>query len=97
MTIFHSGFELPVLDRFNSFFVQAHAEAAQDADVAGTSVGTHDQAQGTSSLVLRLAGFLREFGLRVVNDAGRSNAPAHVEDASTSAAAFARPQAWAFA
>jgi hypothetical protein len=90
MTVFHGGLELPGSDCFDGLFVETHAKAAQDADVAGTAIGSDNQAESTDTLVLRFASFFGKFRLGRINLARRRDAAAHMEDASTGAATFAR-------
>ena len=42
MAVAHGGFELPVLDGFDSLFIESHSQAAQDVDIARTAVGSDD-------------------------------------------------------
>src|SRR5579863_1706785 len=93
MAVFHCGFELPVLHRFDGFFVEAHAQAAEHANIGRTSVNPHDEAQRAHTLVLGLAGFLREFRLWRVNRSRRTDASANVEYSSTGAATLTGAEA----
>src|ERR1700722_9129004 len=88
MAVFHGGFEFPVLHGFDSFFVETHTEAAQHANIAGTAVGSHDQAESADALVFRFARLFGEFRLGRVNLARGRNAAAYVEDSSTGTTAL---------
>src|ERR1035438_2006593 len=61
LAVLAGRFELPLLDGFDGFFVQPHAERALNANLLGTSIGADHQPEHDSSLVLRLAGFFRVF------------------------------------
>src|ERR1035441_10953320 len=97
VTVLHGRLELPVLDGLHGLFVEAHAEAAQNADVAGTAIGSDDQAEGTDALVFRFASLFRKFRLGGINLARRGKAAAPAKDASTGTTAFGRAEPWAFA
>src|ERR1700722_11442740 len=88
MAVFHGGFEFPVFHGFNGFFVKAHAEAGQHANVAGTTVGSHDQAQGADPLIFRFARLFEKLRFGSIDLARRGNATAYMEDASTGTTAF---------
>src|SRR5579864_9099925 len=97
MTVFHRRFKLPILHGFNRFFVEAHAQAGLNTNLAGPSIGAHDQRQRADSLELCLARFFREFRLRLINHPRRGNTSADPEDASPGAAAFSRTKSRPFA
>src|ERR1700681_343431 len=97
MAVFHGGLELPVLDGVDGLFIEPHTQAAQDADVAGTAVGSYDEAEGADALVFRFASLFRKLRLRRINLAWRGNAAAYVKYASAGAAALAWTKARALA
>ncbi len=55
--VFHSWLEGPSLYRFNGLFIQSQTKRTRYVDIAGSSIGSHDQVQNASSLIFRLAGF----------------------------------------
>src|SRR5580704_4155449 len=93
MTVSHGRLELPILHRLDGFFVEAHAQAAEDANIGWAAVDSHDQAERADALVFGLARFLRKLRLGCINRPRRRSAAAHVEDASTRAATLARAKA----
>src|SRR6266496_813800 len=97
VAIFHCGLELPVLHRLNCLFVEAHAQAAEHADTTWAAVDAHNHSQRAHTLILCFASFLGELRVRFENCSGRGHTAAHMEDASTGAAAFTRTKAGTFA
>ena len=57
VAVFLAGFEAPGFDGFDSFFVEAHAERVDHADVGGAAVGRDDDHQRAGALIFGLAGF----------------------------------------
>jgi len=85
MAVFLAGFELPVLYRFDSFFIEAHAQCAQNVDLGGAACGVDHYAQHTGALVFGLAGFFGEFGVSLIDYARRGYSAADAEGAAAHA------------
>src|SRR5437867_862547 len=73
VTVFHSRFKLPILHSFDRFFIQAHAQTAEHADVAGATIGSDDQTEGAYALIFRLSSFFRKLWLWRINLPWRRN------------------------
>src|ERR1700758_2534097 len=97
MTVFHRWLKLPVLYGFDRFFIEAHAQAGLNTNLAGPSIDAHDQRQRADALELCLARFFREFRLGLINHSWRRDSSSDAEDASAGAAAFSRSKARTFA
>src|SRR5437660_1710661 len=97
MPVFHRRLKLPILHGLNRFFVEAHAQAGLNTNLAGPSIGAHDQRQRADSLELCLARFFREFRLRLINHSRRGDSSTDADYASAGAAAFSRTQSRPFA
>src|SRR5690348_10544180 len=67
MSILHRRLKLPILHGFNRFFIEAHAQAGLNTNLARPSIDAHDQRQRADALELCLAGFFREFRLRLID------------------------------
>src|SRR5579863_5718073 len=93
MAILHARLKLPVLDRLDGFFVQAHPQTAEDVDLAGATIDSDDHAERTHALILRFAGFFRELRIGLINRHRRRDAAAHMENSSTRSAALAGAKA----
>src|ERR1700722_732914 len=92
VTLFHGGLELPGLHRLNRLFVEPHPQAAQDANITGTPIGSHDQAESAYALVFGLARLFGEFRLGLVNYPRRTNTTTDVKNSASGTAAFTRPE-----
>src|SRR5438445_588960 len=57
--ILFAGFKQPGLYPLNSFLIQAHAQTADNPDIAWTSVRTDDRCQNHCTLIFCFAGFFR--------------------------------------
>src|ERR1700757_1736056 len=97
MTVFHRRLKLPVLYGFDRFFIEAHAQTGLNTNLARPSIDAHDQRQRADALELCLAGFFREFRLRLINPSRRRNSSADMEDPSAGAAALSRTKSRTFA
>lgn len=93
LTIFRAGFKSPQTDRFDSLFVQSHAERARDADVVGLAIGPHYYLKLHSSLPLILTGFFAEFRIDPVDNLGSADAISNVVSVAADSAAPSRTNA----
>src|SRR5580698_2058969 len=96
MAIFLPGLEAPGLDRLNGLFVESHAERVHHANIGCPALGSYNDHQRASTLVLRFAGFFGKLWIRNVNSPRWSHSLARTENAATGTAArtgsYARPR-----
>ena len=78
--VFLGRIELPGLYPFNGFFIQAHAQRADDARVVYPAIGAHNNVQHHHALIFGFARFFRKFGFGSINRTRCANALAYVED-----------------
>lgn len=97
LAIFHGGFELPGLNRFDGFLVKPQAQAAGYTNVSWLAIRSHDQPQNACALILRLASFFRVLGIRLVHNPWGADAAAYAKystaDSATAALTYTRPSA----
>src|SRR5580658_7382052 len=65
--VFKAGLKLPFFDSFDSFFVQAQAEASYYFGIHGVALSVHHDLKNHYALMLRLAGFFRIFGFHLAD------------------------------
>src|SRR5579864_9422466 len=90
LAVFHRRLEFPIAHCLNRLLVQSHAQRARDLDVAWMSIGSDDQPQHAGSLVLRLAGLFRIFGIGRIQRARRRHTTTDAEDTAANTAAVTR-------
>src|SRR5579859_2340342 len=78
--VFLGRIEFPGLHAFNGFFVQAHAQRADNARVMHAAICAHNDVQHHHALIFGFARFFRELRFRSVNRARCAYAFTHVED-----------------
>ena len=96
LSIFHGRLELPILDRLDSFFIQAETKTSRNFDVTWASIRAYDKPQNADTLIFRFARFLGIFRFGIRKDPWRAHTAAYAEDAATNSPAFTRSDARAF-
>jgi hypothetical protein len=103
--IFGCGFKAPLLNRFNGFLVEAHAEPSLHADVVRLAVRTDDHGKYAGSFIFVLTGLLgilgvgrrnwfrREYAAPDAKDAAANTATPALTDAGTCALSNAAARA----
>ena len=64
----HTRLEFPLLDGFDGFFVEAHTEAFQDLNVAGSAFRINHNGKQHGAGVLGFAGFFGVFRINFEED-----------------------------
>src|SRR5207237_1156939 len=97
LTAFIARTELPLVHRFDGFFVQTQPKASHYVNLARASSRVDDQLKHDGARIFRFAGLFGIFRIALVKHLRRGNAAADAENAATDAAAFARSKSAALA